>query len=60
MYVQELQTKLKDMPADCWVDVMFTDGSECYQIGNVSLIELSQGEQRVIVDIVNEVPLRAV
>lgn len=60
MYVHELKQQLDAMPQDAWCEVMFADGTECYQLGRIETIELSQGETRVIIDIVNEVPLQAV
>ena len=60
MYVHELKAQLDKLPADVWVDVMFPDGSAVYTITGVELFKLAQGEQRAVIDIADDMPLRAV
>ena len=60
MYVAELKEKLDEMPGDLWVDVMFPDGAEVYAITGVERFQLSQGNERVIIDIVDDIPLKTV
>ena len=60
MYVHELIEQLEQMPPDLWVDVMFPDDMSVYTISEVSQLELSQGEGRVVIDIVDDVPMKVV
>lgn len=60
MYVADLIKELEQMPADLWVDVMFPEGTDVYTIAAIQRFELSQGNERVVIDIVADMPLRAV
>lgn len=60
MYVSELVKELESLPQDVWVDVMFPNDTSVYAIKGLELYNLSQGQQRAVIEIVDEVPLRAV
>ena len=61
MTVADLKQRLSNYPDDVWVDVMFTDdGSNIYTIEGLELYTLAQGNQRVVIDISVDTPLRAV
>jgi hypothetical protein len=60
MTVAELMEQLERMPPDSHVDVMFHTGNDCYQINCLDLLELRNGRKIVVVEITDDVPLRAV
>jgi hypothetical protein len=60
MTVAELLKELEAMPGTANVDAMFPQGNGAYAVTGVELMELRDGRQFVILDIVDQVPLRAV
>lgn len=58
MYVSELNRQLGAFPQDVWVDVMFDDDSSLFDITGLELYTLSQGNQRLVITISENVPLR--
>lgn len=60
MIVKELISKLQTLPQDAWLDAMFPDDGAAYAVRGVSTLEVKDGRTIAIVEIVDEVPLRAV
>lgn len=60
MTVAELMAKLEAMPKTAIVDAMFPTGNDAYSVTDIELMQLRDGRQFVILDIVDQVPLRAV
>jgi hypothetical protein len=60
MTVAELMKQLEAMPSDAWVDAMFPTGSDAYGVTGVELMQLRDGRNFCIIEIVASAPLRAV
>ncbi len=60
MYVSDLKAQLDTLPDDVWIDVMFSNDASLFNISDVELYNLSQGNQRVVIEITENAPLRAV
>lgn len=59
MYVSELASQLQAYPQGVWIDVMFDDDTSLYNITGLDLYTLSQGNERLVLTINEEVPLRS-